>query len=288
MTPLQRLSAAVTALCLVVPAWAQKPAPAKAKATATQAAPATPRLRAPGDVLEAVRKRGALNVGIAPRVPWAMRDPAGEWQGYGIDLARQLASDLGVELRLVHMRSAHLTDALDDATIDIVGGYPITPQRALAVDFSHAYAQSPMQLVARVDQAERGFDRPDFALGVRAGGAEEATAQARFPNARIVTFPRERPLYEALKEGKVDGALGYSPRTAFAAADSGGRLAEMSEMALPQAVEAFAVRKGEQGLLNFLNAWIAHWKADGWLDERRRYWFDTLDWTARFRRDAPK
>ena len=58
MTSLQRLSAALAALCLVVPAWAQKPAPAKAKAAATQAAPATPRLRAPGHVLETIRKRG--------------------------------------------------------------------------------------------------------------------------------------------------------------------------------------------------------------------------------------
>ena len=59
-----------------------------------------------------------------------------------------------------------------------------------------------------------------------------------------------------------------------------------SVSSLPSTVEGFAVRKGEPGFINFLNAWIAYWKADGWLDERRRYWFETLDWTARFNRDA--
>jgi ABC-type amino acid transport substrate-binding protein len=42
----------------------------------------------------------------------------------------------------------------------------------------------------------------------------------------------------------------------------------------------------EPGLLNFLNAWIAYWKADGWLDERRHYWFETLEWTSRFDREG--
>jgi polar amino acid transport system substrate-binding protein len=61
----------------------------------------------------------------------------------------------------------------------------------------------------------------------------------------------------------------------------------MAGVPLPRSPEGFAVRKDEQGWLNFLNAWIAYWKADGWLDERRRHWFETLEWTARFRAGGP-
>ena len=101
-----------------------------------------------------------------------------------------------------------------------------------------------------------------------------------------MTFPTERALYEALKGEQLDGALAYVPRTSVAVAQSEGKLAVMPSARLPHTVEAFAIRKGEQPLLNFLNAWIAYWKADGWLDERRRYWFETLDWTPRFNREA--
>jgi polar amino acid transport system substrate-binding protein len=65
--------------------------------------------------------------------------------------------------------------------------------------------------------------------------------------------------------------MAFRPRTTFAVADSQGALTVMTGVTLPSTVEGFAVRKGEPGLLNFLNAWIAYWKADGWLDERRHY-----------------
>jgi polar amino acid transport system substrate-binding protein len=42
--------------------------------------------------------------------------------------------------------------------------------------------------------------------------------------------------------------------------------------------EAFAVKKGNQEMLNFLNAWIAAHKADEWIDSSHKYWFNTLKW----------
>jgi polar amino acid transport system substrate-binding protein len=285
--------ALLVTLSITLPFSVDAAAPAKASASTKSSVPAkktaavTQKSGAAGHMLEAIRKRGSIAVGVAPQVPWVMRDPVGEWQGYEIDVARQLASDLGVELVLVRVPFAQLTDALEDGRVDIVSaGYSITPQRALVVDFSNPYATSEMQVVARADLGGRDLNRADVTLGARTGGTTEATARVRFPQAKIVTFPTERLLYEALKAGQVDGALAYVPRTSVAVAQSDGKLAVIPGAELPHTVEAFAVRKGEQPLLNFLNAWIAYWKADGWLDERRRYWFETLDWTARFNRDA--
>jgi polar amino acid transport system substrate-binding protein len=284
--------ALLVALSVTLPLSVDAAAPTKASAAAKSTTPAKKgtTAQAPvavGHLLEAIRKRGTMVVGIAPQVPWVMRDPAGEWQGYEIDVARQLASDLGVELVLVRVPFVQLTDALADGRVDIVSaGYSITPQRALVIDFSNPYATSEMQVVARADLAGSDLNRADLTLGARTGGSTETTARARFPQAKIMTFPTERALYEALKAGQVDGALAYVPRTSVAVAQSEGKLAVMPSAQLPHTVEAFAIRKGEQPFLNFLNAWIAYWKADGWLDERRRYWFETLDWTTRFNREA--
>jgi polar amino acid transport system substrate-binding protein len=268
------------------PAKSTKPAAAKTAAKAKPASMATQAIPA-GHLLDAIRKRGTLVVGIAPQVPWVMRDPAGQWQVYEIDVARQLASDLGVELKLVRIPFVQFTDALAEGTVDIIAaGYSITPQRALVIDFSNAYAQSAMQLVARTELAGRDLNRPEVTLGVRLGTTNEAAARARLPQAKIATFPTERALYEGMKAGQVDGALAYSPRTTFAIAQSEGKFAAVAGIVLPNTVEGFAVRKGEQPFLNFLNAWIAFWKADGWLDERRKYWFETLEWTPRFNREG--
>ena len=285
----------IAALSVTLPQSVDAAAPTKASAPAKSTVPSKKGTKAQppsavGQLLEAIRKRGTIVVGIAPQVPWVIRDPAGEWQGYEIDVARQLASDLGVELALVRVPFVQLTDALADGRVDIVSaGYSITPQRALVVDFSNPYATSEMQVVARADLARRDLsdlNRADVTLGARTGGTTETTASARFPQAKIMTFPTERALYEALKGEQLDGALAYVPRTSVAVAQSEGKLAVMPSARLPHTVEAFAIRKGEQPLLNFLNAWIAYWKADGWLDERHRYWFETLDWTPRFNHEA--
>ena len=42
--------------------------------------------------------------------------------------------------------------------------------------------------------------------------------------------------------------------------------------------EALAVKKGEQQLLNFLDAWVTARQTDKWLATTRGYWFETMDW----------
>ena len=43
-------------------------------------------------------------------------------------------------------------------------------------------------------------------------------------------------------------------------------------------VSGFGVRKGDLDTLNFLNSWIATRQANGWLAQRRQYWFETREW----------
>lgn len=50
---------------------------------------------------------------------------------------------------------------------------------------------------------------------------------------------------------------------------------------LANAVDGFAVRKGEPSLVNFLDAWVTYWKADGWLEATRQQWFASVDWVTR-------
>ena len=51
-------------------------------------------------VLETIKKRGELRVGLSTFVPWAMRDKNGELIGFEIDVAKQLAEDMEGRRRL--------------------------------------------------------------------------------------------------------------------------------------------------------------------------------------------
>ena len=52
-------------------------------------------------VIETIKKRGSLRVGMATFVPWAMRDKNGELIGFEIDVAKKVAEDMDVDIEFV-------------------------------------------------------------------------------------------------------------------------------------------------------------------------------------------
>jgi polar amino acid transport system substrate-binding protein len=40
----------------------------------------------------------------------------------------------------------------------------------------------------------------------------------------------------------------------------------------------FAVKKGDPDTLTYFNNWIVVVQSEGWLKERKQYWFETQDW----------
>ena len=77
------LTAAVLALALLLPPLAR-------------AQNASQQLAA-DSVLETIKKRGAIKIGMSTFVPWAMRDKNGELIGYEVDVAKRLAEDMKVK-----------------------------------------------------------------------------------------------------------------------------------------------------------------------------------------------
>ena len=52
-------------------------------------------------VIETIKKRGVLKIGLSLFKPWSMRDKKGELIGFELDVGRKLAKDMGVEVEFV-------------------------------------------------------------------------------------------------------------------------------------------------------------------------------------------
>src|SRR5512147_1413151 len=91
---------------------APAPAPLIPRGTATTAMPTLP---AASSTLDVVRRRGVLRVGVSTFVPWAAHSKDGSLIGFEVDLAKQLAADLGVDVEFVPAAQANL---LDDLLLD--------------------------------------------------------------------------------------------------------------------------------------------------------------------------
>ena len=73
------------------------------------------------DVLEDIKKRGTLVVGVKPDYkPFGFRDPSGGLIGIEPDLAADVAKKLGVKLELVPVLSANRMEFLNQGKIDLM------------------------------------------------------------------------------------------------------------------------------------------------------------------------
>lgn len=103
--------------------------------------------------LDIVMERGELIIGTeAEFPPFESKNAAGEFVGFDMDLARELANDLGVKLRIDDMQFSSLPTALDNGTIDlIISGMTATPERAKTRSFTKPYFITELCLLVHAD-----------------------------------------------------------------------------------------------------------------------------------------
>ena len=82
--------------------------------------------------LEQVLKTGTIRIGVSLFEPWVIKNKDGELDGFEIQIAKQLAKDLGAKPEFKVVEWKNLIDALESKEIDIIiAGMAITPERAL-------------------------------------------------------------------------------------------------------------------------------------------------------------
>ena len=236
--------------------------------------------------LEQVLKRGVLKVGVSTFVPWAMRDKKGQLVGFEIDVATRLAHDTGVKVEFIPTKWAGIIPALLTGKFDvIIGGMGIRPDRNLKVNFSIPYDYTGMSIVANKGLAAgfhelKDFNRNDVVIAARLGSTAADAVRRFMPEAQLRLFDDESQAYQELINGRVHATVGSAPMPAFQALKYPDRLFLPLKGTFTKEPIGFAIRKGDVDTLNYLDNWIRVVEAEGWLRERKHYWFETRDWEA--------
>jgi polar amino acid transport system substrate-binding protein len=234
--------------------------------------------------IEQVAKRGVLRVGMSTFVPWAMTDKTGQLIGFEIDVATRLAKDMGVKVEFVPTKWAGIIPALLTGKFDvIIGGMGILPQRNLKVNFSIPYDYSGVGIVAHRQLAAgfsrlEDFNRPEVIVTARLGSTAAMAADKLLPKAQKRFFDDESQVLQELANGRVHAMLAGIPLPTEQALNQPDTLFLPIAGTITREPIGFALRKGDVDTLNFFDSWIRVVEAEGWLAERKRYWFDTQDW----------
>jgi len=267
-----RLTFVVIALVLN---WALLPMATAAEGTRSQALPGT---------LAHVIETGALRVGVSLFPPWTIKQRDGQLVGFEIDVAKQLAKDLGVKPEFQVYEWEKIMPALLKRDIDIISaGLVITPQRALKFNFSQPYDSSGIGLVTNIalTQSFNGLhdlNRSEVMIVAVTGSISEDVAHRVFPNANLKTVTTSQEAIQAVVKGKVHAYIEHEPITTFIVLDNPETVDEPLSKPLLETREGFAVNKGDPDFTNFLNAWIISHEADAWLSSAHKYWFEGVEW----------
>ena len=134
-------------------------------------------------------------------VPWSMRDKKGDLIGFEIDVSRQLAADMAVDVEFVPTAFDGIIPALLAKKFDvIITGMVIKPQRNLTVNFSDPYAYLTVGMAANKKMADElglstleDWNSSKVTLTIKRGTAPGETAARLFPRrgcASSTTMPR--------------------------------------------------------------------------------------------------
>jgi len=234
--------------------------------------------------LEQIMKRGVMRVGMDTFVPWAMKDKTGKFVGFEIDVATQLAEDMGVKVEFVPTKWAGIIPALLTGKFDVlIGGMGIRTKRALKVNFTIPYDYSGMSMVASKKKAAgfnslEDFNKPEVELAIKMGTTAVMAAKKFMPKAKLRLFEDQAQSYQELRNGNVHAVVGSAPRPAFEAANYPDTLFMPLKENFTKEPIAFALRKGDFDTWVFFNSWIQTKRDQGWLQEKHQYWFGTRDW----------
>ncbi|OZH32843.1 ABC transporter permease subunit [Staphylococcus aureus] len=168
---------------------------------------------------EKIKERGELRVGLsADYAPMEFEHTVNgktEYAGVDIDLAKKIAKDNNLKLKIVNMSFDSLLGALKTGKIDIIiSGMTSTPERKKQVDFSDSYMMTKNIMLVKKDKVNEYKDIKDFnnkKVGAQKGTEQEKIAQTEIENASITSLSRLPDVILALKRGKVEGAVVEKP-----------------------------------------------------------------------------
>lgn len=143
--------------------------------------------------------------------PFTYRDPdTGEYSGLDIRMAKDMGSELGVDVRFVQTTWGTLVDDMTAGKCDIsMGGISINLQRQQRAYFSIpalVTGKAPITRCENVDayQSVDAINRSGVTVVVNPGGTNEQFARANLSDAEILVHDDNRTIFSRIVNGDAD------------------------------------------------------------------------------------
>lgn len=237
------------------------------------------------NIMEEIKKRGELIVGMEAQYPPFEYFDKGKIIGYDVDIIEIIAKDLGVKAKLVDTAWAGIIPALYERKFDcIISAMTITPERAQKVDFSMPYAEATNVALVRKDDGsiKTAKDLAGKRVGSQLGSAGEKATKGFEEKLKKETGKgfAEIKLYDHFTEGyvdldnkRIDAVINSLPPLLVLMKEKAGRYRYVDGVQTEKAYFGGAFRKEDRALRDLVDKKMRELKASGKLTELQKKWF---------------
>lgn len=235
--------------------------------------------------LEQILQKGELRVGFeAGYMPFEMTDKNGNFVGFDIDIAREMAQALGVKFVPVNTAWDGIIPSLITEKFDIImSGMTVTQERNLKINFANPnIVVGQTILINKKHQGAiksyKDLNDPKYTVTSKLGTTGEQAVKRVIPKATYKSFETEPEAALEAVNGKADAFVYDLPYcVVFMAQQGAGKLVFLDTPFTYEPL-AWAIRKGDPDFLNWLNNFLSQIKNDGRYDKIYDKWIKSTDW----------
>ncbi len=228
-------------------------------------------------LLDRIRRRGKIRVGVdADALPFSYFNKDGQLVGFDIEMAHQLAMDLGVEIQFALYDSETLAEQMDAGLFDIVmAGLEGTVERAAELMLTEPYMDVTLAVVVP-DYRRREFQRLDshersgLTVAVVRGGFLAYELRKNLPDTRIVELDSERDFFRG--QAPQCEVLVTSAETGSAWTLLYPQYSVVNPLEKPIRIPLYYAIAPDTRFRKFLEVWLKLKQRDGTTEQLYDYW----------------
>ena len=225
-----------------------------------------------GGKVAAIVERGKLLVGTTGDYrPLSFREPDGTYWGFGIEMAREIANSMGVDVEFVNTSWPTLSaDVLAEPQLfDMaIGGITITDARKATMLMSEGYLANGKTILCRAIDAARftslaDIDQPEVRVMVNPGGLNEKFANENLKQATIVVHQKNEEIPSLIAQGEADVMITEITEAPYYVQTDNRLAAPLLNTPFTHGQIGVLMQKEQEDLLQVVNNKIQQMKADG-------------------------
>ena len=227
------------------------------------------------DKLTEIKNKGELVVGLsadyAPYEFHIMENGEDKIVGFDVNIAEEIAKDLGVKLVIKDMEFDSLVAALPADKVDLViSGMSPDEKRRKAVDFSDIYYTSSHGILVRSEDADKYKTFEDLKgqkIGAQMGSIQVDIATENIENADMQLLSNINDLVVSLKSGKIEALVVELPVAQMISQNNEGLAVSEQNYKDDEGGTAIAIKKNSPELVEQVNATIKRLKEENLIDQ---------------------